>query len=121
MAYTETSTYGFITGDELEAYMICTFASIDARYTEAVVMAKVSQAERIINSLSGQTNTATDGVVALTMELSKFLWSLQLYEDHPESWVKEPSRIVLDAILNKIIDAEEYSPVDSIAMQGIDR
>lgn len=120
MAYTETSTYGYITGDELEAYAVRDYDAVDARYTEAVVMAKVSQAERIIRSLT-DTSSSTDGIKSLVFELSKYLWEVQIYHDHPEAIKNEPSEKTLKNFLNSLLGKESYSPIDSIPMQGIDR
>jgi len=119
MAYTETSTYGYITGDELEAYHVLTYVNVDARYTEAVVMAKVTQAELYVRGITDVT-TATDGTKSLVLEYSRFLMASQIFEDHPES-SKEPNLNLFNQMLSLLYPKETYRPVDSIPMQGIDR
>lgn len=119
MVYTETSTYGYITGDELEAYAIRTYVSVDARYTEAVVMGKVSHAERIIRSLT-KTTASTDGIKSLVLELSKYLWEVQIFEDYP-SEEAEPTPVIFDKLFALLNPSESYSPAGAIPMQGIGR
>lgn len=121
MAYTEVSTYGYITGDELEAYHILTYVNVDARYTEAVVMAKVSQAERIVRSLT-RTTTATDGTKSMVLELSRYLWDLQIKADHPEIAVPEVDNTLLLKMFGNLtlVDVESYSPAGRFPMSGID-
>lgn len=118
-AYTEKSTYEYITGDELEEYAIRTYDAVDARYTEAVVMAKVSHAERIVRSLT-HTTASTDGIKSLVLELSKYLWELQIFEDYPEE-EKEPSPKIFDKLFALLESSESYNPAGPIPMQGIDR
>lgn len=121
MVYTETSTYGYITGDELEEYHIYTYDSVDARYTEAVVMAKVSHAERIVRGLTKVT-TATDGTKSMVLELSRYLMDLQIRADHPEIAVPEVDNSLLMKIFGPLtlMDVESYSPAGTVPMSGID-
>jgi hypothetical protein len=106
------SEYGIISVENLEAYMIVTFASVDARYTDGVVEAHISQAERIVASLLRKTPVATDpGTKSLVMEISQFLMQTRMATDHPESY-KLPERNVLDSILAPVIANEGYKPVD---------
>ena len=120
MAYTETSTYEYCTGDELEAYAVRDYGTIDARYTEAVVMAKVSQAEYLVRSATKVT-TATDGTKALVLELAKYYMEVQIYSDHPEAVSNAPSPDMFNLIWGKLQRYEEYQPVNSIPTQGINR
>lgn len=77
------SAYEYITGDELEAFAINTYATTDATFTEAPVMAQVSQAERWVNEYCGQTFTGTipDGVVFATLLMAKYLMDKQMVEN----------------------------------------
>ena len=120
MAYTELSDYEYITGDELEAYHIQTYVSVDARYTEAVVMAKVSQAERIVRSLT-KTTSSTDGIKSLVLEFSKYLWAMQIHEDNPTTAIPAPDATFMNKLLDLLGDSEGYSPAGVVHMSGIDR
>ena len=109
------SAYGIITVANLETYMGVTFDSVDARYTDGLVEAHISQAERIMASLLSKTPLATDpGTVALVYELSKYLITITMATDHPESF-KAPERTVIDSILAPILERESYNPVGSVA------
>lgn len=77
--------------------MIVTFDSYDVRYTDPIVMAKVTQAERWVNEYCGQSFTGTipDGVVFATLELARHFWNLQFLEDdHIEELPKTLSEIL---------------------------
>lgn len=67
----------------LEAYAVNDYSAIDARYTDGVIEAKITQAERWVNEYCGQTFTGTipDGVVFAVLEMAKYLMNLQLKED----------------------------------------
>ena len=116
------STYGYITVANLEAYHVLTYDSVDARYTDAVVEAKISHAEKIVRTLTN-TTTATDGAVSLVLELSKYLMNMQIKEDHPEIAVPDFSTELLDRMFGSlnVLEMVSYSPTGSVPMQGIDR
>ena len=77
------SDYAYITGDDLEAFHIYTYANVDAIYTEAAVMEQVNQAERWVNEYCGQSFTGTipGGVVAATLEMARFYMNMQFLVD----------------------------------------
>ena len=120
MAYTEVSDYGYITGDELEAYHVLTYANVDARYTEAVVMAKVSQTERIIRSVTN-TTSSTDGIKSLVLEFSKYLMAVQIVEDHPDTEIVAPDTKMMDRLFGLLTPGESYSPCGTVHGSGIAR
>ena len=73
MVYTEVSVYTYCTGDELEAYTSIDYSAISAtRYSEALVMAKVTLAERMVNGYLGVTTgqTVTDGIKMATITIA---------------------------------------------------
>ena len=83
MVYTAKSTYEYITGDELEAFAIATYLSIDELFTEAAVMAQVTEAEKWVNEYCKQTFTAgaaPDGVKAAVKNLARYYMLLQILE-----------------------------------------
>ena len=114
------SLYGYITVAELEAYHVLTYDATDARYTDAIVESKITQAEKMVRSITDVT-TATDGTKALVLEYSKYLMNLQILEDHPETSSEKPTLELFNQMLQLLHPREVYSPVDSIPMQGIDR
>ena len=86
MAYTAVSTYGYITGDDLEAFAANTYVSTDALFTEAVVMAQVTQAELWINEYCNRpddpfTGTIPDGIKFATKHMAKFFMNFQMLEN----------------------------------------
>ncbi len=121
MAYSEVSTYEYITGDELEAYHVLTYASVDARYAEAVVMAKVSHAERIIRSLT-KTTSSTDGTKSLVLEFSKYLMAKQIQEDNVDEGaiIAPPDAEFMNKLIDLLVGSEAYSPAGTVPMSGID-
>lgn len=120
MTYTEVSTYGYITGDELEDYHLLTYASVDARYVEAAVMAKVSQSERIIRSITN-TTVSTDGIKSLVLEFSKYLMATQIVEDHPDTEIAPPDTKMMDRLFSLLTPGESYSPCGTVHGSGIAR
>jgi len=117
---TTTSEHEYITVANLEAYHVLTYDAVDARYTDIVVEAKISQAENFVRSITDVT-TVTDGTKALVIEYSKYLMNLQMLEDHPETTKEKPTLELFNQMLQLLHPREVYSPVDSIPMQGIDR
>jgi hypothetical protein len=122
MAYTATSTYEYITGDELEAFARKDYSAIDStNYTEANVMAQVTAAEEIVNSICGQSFTGTipDGVKVATKLIARQLMLNVLYED---GWLTDPphSTNFYDETVRQALHSHHYDPVDSVPAQGID-
>lgn len=63
---------------------MCTYASVDAIYTETAVMEQVNQAERWVNEYCGQSFTAgaaPDGVEAATLEMARYYMNMQFLVD----------------------------------------
>ena len=114
------SLYGYITVADLEAYHVVTYDAVDALYTDAVVEAKITQSEKFIRGITDVT-TATDGTKSLVLEYSKYLMNLQFLEDHPETLREKPTLEVFNYMLSLLHPREQYTPVDSIPMQGADR
>ena len=68
----------------MELIAVATYVDVDTRYTEPVVMAHVSQAERWVNEFCGRTFTAgsaPDGVVFATLEMARYMMNRQMLED----------------------------------------
>jgi hypothetical protein len=67
-----TSTYKYITVAQLEAYTGRDYSAINASYTDTIIEAWITQAERIVNKLKGTTYSVTipDDVVTATLEIS---------------------------------------------------
>lgn len=101
MVYTATSTYEYITGDDLEAYTARTYLSADARYTEVVVMAQVSMAERIVNDYQGQTFTppVDDDIKSAVLMIAKRLMTILMIEDG----YFEPDNIKFELFIERIL------------------
>ena len=125
MVYTEVSTYGYITGDELEDFTGIDYSTIHAtKFAEAKVMGKVSIAEKMINSYLGATGaqTVTDGIEAATLVISAKILHQSLIglgfhdkEEHRLELVDMSIRSILRLFLG--YDAG----VDAIPMSGADR
>ena len=85
MAYGVTSTYQYITGDELEAFAIATYLTVDTLFSEVAVMEQVSEAERWVNEHCKQTFgigvLAPDGVKTATLNLARYYMHVQMFEN----------------------------------------
>jgi len=116
------STYEYITVAILEAFARKDYSAIDANYTDAVIEAQITAAEEIVNSVCGQSFTGTipDGVKIATKIIARELMLNILYED---GWLTEITynKNYYDDQIDKALAVHHYSPVDSIAMNGIDR
>jgi len=82
---------------------------MDARYTDTVVEAHISQAERWINEYCGQSFTGTipDGVTYATIELAKYFMDLQQLEDAH----LEELQLTFDVVVQLIKDPLEKHKV----------
>jgi len=124
MVYTEVSEYGYITGDELEAFTGLDYSAINATvFTEALVMGKVSIAERMINSYLGVTTaqTKTDGVITCTMVISAKILHTNLIGIGyytKEDYELELIRMSVPAILRMFLRTDVG--VDAVPMSGAD-
>jgi len=81
VAYTETSTYQYCTGDELEDFAVTDYSVADALFTEAAVMEQVSESERWVNEYCKQSFTAgaaPDGVKTATLNMARYYMNLQM-------------------------------------------
>jgi len=66
------SVYGYTTVAALELHAATDYGTVDATYTDGVVEAVISQAERYMNVIMGQSFTGTipDAVVFVTLDVS---------------------------------------------------
>lgn len=123
MAYTVTSTYKYITGAELEAFHICTYANIDPLYAEAAVIGQVNQAEYWVNEYCGQTfasgASTPDGVKAATLEMARYFMNVQMVVDE----YIEDFPIKLDVIIKlckTYLEKHKVTPSYSSSHQDFD-
>lgn len=70
-----SSAYGYCTVANLEALTNIDYSAVDSSYTDVVIEAHISQAERLVNSHAGQSFTGTipDVVVFLTLDVASKL------------------------------------------------
>lgn len=116
MAYTAKSTYEYITGDELEAFAIATYTTVDALFTEAAVMAQVSESERWINEYCKQSFTAAaapDGVKTATLNMARYYMNIQMLEnghiDEIPATLDEVIEICKIALKNNVVGIDYSS------------
>ena len=116
------SLYGYITVANLEAYTGIDYATTKATYTDAFVEANISIAERAVNTMCIEApSSTTDGVYTATIILSeRFMRNVMVIDGYAEE-SPEPIKAFFDKLIEIVLQADVYSPVDSIAMQGIDR
>ena len=121
MVYAATSEYGYITGDELEAFSGIDYSANNAVYTEAVVMAKVTIAEKMINGHLGVTGaqTITDGIEAATIMIAAHLMAISMEVHATNSPVSDRQIIDIRTILSMFLGYD--AGVDAIPMSGADR
>ena len=114
------STYEYITVAELEAHTGVDYSVVNAKYTGTVIDAQISIAERFVNTqLPGTTPTATDGVIAATLLLSERLMLNKMVADGHREPELAPITRFIDELITKFLHEDKYSPVDSIAQQGV--
>jgi len=120
MAYTEVSVYGYITGDNLEAYTGIDYSANNAVYTEAVVMAKVTIAERMIHGYLGVSaaQTVTDGIISAVTMISAHLMSISMQIHATNNVISDSYVINIRTILSMFLGYD--SGVDAIPMSGAD-
>ena len=124
MAYTETSVYGYITGDELELFSGIDYSTTNAtRFSEANVMARVTAAERMVHGYLGVSSalTVTDGIktsvtviAAKLMQMALIEYGIAIEEDDLLDLVKMSTLTILRNFLTTDVG------VDSIPMSGAD-
>lgn len=116
------SEYEYITVANLEDKTVKDYSVINAKYTDAKVEAQITLAERFVRSqLEDAPDTATDGmIVATTLLAERFMHNL-LVQDGKEKPLADNPQAFIDYIVDLALRKSEYSPVDSIPMQGIDR
>ena len=115
------SDYGIITVANLESYMAIDFGNTDAKYTDAVVEARISQAERFVAvKLRTTSLTTSDGVKSAVYILSERLMRNLLVEDgYCDPELKELTRFY-DRLIDKFLEDDDYNPCGPIPMQGLD-
>ena len=123
MAYTETSTYGYITGDQLEDFTSVDYSVVDATaFAEAKVMGKVSIAETMVHAFLGVSSaqTATDGIKTAVMLISARILndSMIKFGYLTAENEEQPFNVYIDSIMEKWLTGDTDLMVDSIPMSG---
>lgn len=114
------SVYGYITVANLEAYTGIDYETTDGTYDDTFVEATITIAERFVNTkLPGTTPTATDGVITATLLLSARLMLNVMIGDGHRPAEEAPISNFVDDLISKCLGEDKYSPVDSIAQQGV--
>ena len=123
MAYSEVSVYQYITGDDLEAYTGIDYSANNGIYTEAVVMAKVTIAERMINAYLGVSTaqTKTDGVIVAATIVAAHLMAVDMEIQATNSPVSDRYIINVKTHLGFWLNPDQSIGVDAIPMSGADR
>lgn len=94
------SEYEYITVAELEAYTAIDYSVIDASFTNTVIEAQISIAERTANDLAGTSYaTAPDDVVAATYLMAKRLMNNLIIEFGYGSEGETVAQVVDDIVL----------------------
>jgi hypothetical protein len=110
------SEYGYLTVSDLESHMAMDFETSDSALTDDVIEARISAAERIVNSVAGETYGASppDAIVAAATVVSERLVVALWNNRHPESKI-EPEGDLWDGTLERLLDGEDavYSSVDT--------
>lgn len=123
MAYAEVSVYQYITGDDLENYTGIDYDANNAIYTEAVVMAKVTVAERMVNAYLGVSSaqTKTDGVKVATIIIAAHLLAISMQYQATNNPITDKYIINIKNHLGFWLNNDGTIGVDAIPMSGADR
>ena len=116
------STYGYITVANLEAFTGINYETTNAKYTDAFVEAQISLAERCVRSMCIEAPSSTsDGVISATLILSERFMRNVMVIDGYGTEAPQPITAFFDYLINLILKADKYNPVDTIPMSGADR
>ena len=107
------SEYEYITVAELEAYSGMDYSAIDSLFTNTVIEAQISNAERIVNGIkrSSYTGTIPDDVEAATYILSQRLMNNMIIE-YGYGFEGEIKVQVIDDVIIKILSLSNAAKYD---------
>jgi len=116
--------YGYATVADLESFAVTDYSAVDASYTDAVIEANITQAERLVNVYCGQSFSGTipDGVVYVTIDVSfKLMHNRMLFDGtvDRENFPKRFDILLTDdnkKILDKYISKDLENTTDLIDM-----
>jgi len=109
------TAYNYITVSDLEDFTGTDYSAVDSDYTDTVIGAKISNAERIVNSICRDdfSGTIPDGVKAATIQIAANLMHNQLVNDgYAENRIKAFDKSI-EAILEDSKASNNIS-VDSV-------
>ena len=99
------STYGYTTVAALESFASTDYSAVDSDYSDTVIEAQITQAERLINSHMGTTYTGTipDAIVAAALDISmRLMYNRMIYDEHIEN---VQAQLIVDKTILDILDA----------------
>ena len=106
------SIYQYITVAELEAYTGMDYSAIDALFTNTVIEAQISNAERMVNGIKRTSyTTVPDDVEAATYILSQRLMNNMIIE-YGYGFEGEIKVQVIDEVIIKILSALSAAKYD---------
>lgn len=116
------SEYRYLTLTGLELFTRKDYSNIDSSYTSGVILAQITTAEQLVNTICGQTFTGTipDGVQLATKIVAKELMLNILFEDGYLPEVPYNKKFWDDQIMTAL-NPHLFSYDPSIPMQGIER
>ena len=96
------SEHGYTTVVALEPYAGQDYSAIDAKYTDTIIEAQITQAEYIINAKTGvdYTGSVPDGAKGAALEISKNLMNNLLVSD---GYGTEKS-VIITEFVDELID-----------------
>ena len=118
-----TSIYSYLTVTELEAYTGIDYEANNTTYTDLVVEAKITIAERMVNAYLGVSTgqTVTDGVKVATMIIAAHLMATDMEVQATNSPISDRYIINIKSLLGFWLDNDQSIGVDAIPMSGADR
>lgn len=114
------SIYQYITVAELEAYTGMDYSAIDALFTNTVIEAQISNAERMVNGIKRQSFSVTppDDVEAATYIMSQRLMNNMIIE-YGYGFEGEIKVQIIDDVIIKILSLTSAAKYDYKLRTGV--
>lgn len=112
----------YVTISELEAYTSYDYSEINSRYTDVIIDAVITQAERIVNSYTRQSwssQNVPDNIKGATLEIAARLMHNRMVADKVIESEYADITIKGDPILEVLLDTGRDAIIDSVEMNTI--
>lgn len=112
MAYSATSEYGYITGDDLELAMTKTLTAGTYSYSEEQVCGQITLAERLINGVIGTSYSGTipNNIISAATVISQMFMENTLIDDGKLQKDKHDIKVMPDLVRSLLDEDQHLTP-----------